>query len=594
MSSPEQRPHQLNEPEFAGAESVADNQVTPEQKTVHESVEAAVATIEKESTAVMSAAEQQLAEANDSVGLAPERAQVLLQRLNIRERMAEIGEMVTGLVEAAKKKITGEYSPTDITPGELTPRKFGGLLGGIKISMRLASGRQKAGMRKFVEKNLDLLTDGLGQDEDFAYALQGAVNAFTLDNEMRRSYHRNLELDALNEALAQNFHRVASIIDRDPAPNEPLLVRTAIKLMETDGVSEIVRDNIKAVLSQHFNRLLDRSEKIRGDRISLADFAFSQGSDELAQKMKDMFRRLGQKASERESPTVLVDLLELLFNKDEKTKSAAAELVSEEIKKFGVDPSIVNDWADAGPSAKAKMTVHEQCIAMMALEREQPGSVRTLHDEFGISDFARYPKEILLRQVEERDLTDKPYGVVMYPRSDWNGAFQDDRYFATLFEQLQNTHSLRIVEAGSKRDAARRLISLDRKYGDAHKIQFMILGGHGNENGIWFGHGNKNSLQREDLQGAGVRRTGSFFEPGAPLIISSCKVGKEGAIGQGISKDLAMNVIAPDKIQNGIRFLKVDTSTNPPQFEVTYGESPTVEYRSGQKQKPVINKRKEN
>ncbi len=185
------------------------------------------------------------------------------------------------------------------------------------------------------------------------------------------------------------------------------------------------------------------------------------------------------------------------------------------------------------------------------VESVEPGSVKFLYETFGIADFARYPKEILLDMVKNYDNKEKPYGLIMYPRNDWNGAFYNDKgIFMDLYNQLEGDFLLRVAECDNKTELARMLIKLDKQYnpkdGSGHKISLLILGGHGTKDSIRFGgQDDRHALHVEDFMGKGVRKTSKFFDDNPTIILHSCSTGTEKGIGQELSKVMGAKVIAP-------------------------------------------------
>jgi hypothetical protein len=207
------------------------------------------------------------------------------------------------------------------------------------------------------------------------------------------------------------------------------------------------------------------------------------------------------------------------------------------------------------------------------LEMRRPGSVGTLHKEFGIKNFARYSWDLLTRQYDDRNRTDSPYGIVLYPRYDHNGAFFQDRaVFDTLLNDLGAKAGIRVMEAGSTYEIVRRLIALDKRYGRTHKISFAIVGGHGAKENIEFSQGvEKYRLSLEDLLGRGAPRTSKFFEASPTFILNSCSTGQEGGIGQKLSQTLNANVIAPEH-PTSVRLIRATFVEGDLIFEVQYEE----------------------
>lgn len=182
------------------------------------------------------------------------------------------------------------------------------------------------------------------------------------------------------------------------------------------------------------------------------------------------------------------------------------------------------------------------------LEEKIPGICQFLYKEYGIANFVRYPVELLTRQYEEREITEKPYGVIIYPRYDYNSAFMDVKVFQELLDQLKGEFLLRVAECESKQDIARTFLKFDKKYNipNGQRISLLILGGHGQERSIRFGgDGERHRLIITDLTGKGVQKTGGFFSENPTIILASCSTGAEGGIGQQLSSVFKANVIAP-------------------------------------------------
>lgn len=274
---------------------------------------------------------------------------------------------------------------------------------------------------------------------------------------------------------------------------------------------------------------------------------------------------------------VQADETERLFKKYEGYQKGLSPWEDEEhaLEKYGLDPKkLMSAWKAGYPrlffAIQANMKVIDE------LEEQRTGIASVLHREFGINFFVRYPNELLSRQYEERDRTDLPYGIILYPRNDHNGAFFNwisDREFQQLNKDLAGKFAIRVLEARSKYDIAKALVRLHRRYGAAHRISFAIIGGHGTKDSIRFGDSSEKRymLYVEDLFGRGARKTSKFFEQNATIILQSCSTGKEGGIGQKLSEVLGARVIAPD-IPTNIESLRATINNGNILFQVKYGE----------------------
>ena len=258
-----------------------------------------------------------------------------------------------------------------------------------------------------------------------------------------------------------------------------------------------------------------------------------------------------------------------------------------------------------GPSYQYCYPDHLSALAY--LEQEQPGAARDLQKEFNISHFGRYSLNALLNQWENRDAS-KPYGVMMYPDADWNGAFFDrSGVMAEAMLKLRaGGYETRIVEADSKFRAAKEMLILEKRYASAgRKMGFFILCGHGKSHKIMMGEPGRTDIDRsyskeqisrseftiEDVKKSlGVGRVfDRLLEPEASTVLFSCSTGAEGGFAQELSKKTGKIVIGPS-IPVIIGSLEVGftpegkPTLHPGYKTVTGGDAEGARYISGQKQ----------
>lgn len=286
-------------------------------------------------------------------------------------------------------------------------------------------------------------------------------------------------------------------------------------------------------------------------------------------------------ADKRDSRSVLMQLDSIPGYEEE-----IGSYLDQEVEKTGLDLSeLETAWMQTGKEESYKSLRLYNLFQLLRLEKEVPGAGSELFHQFGIADFARYPIEVLRKQYENKDNVEDPYGIMLYPRSDWNGAFyHEDEMIEKLHASLGGRYQLRIIECEGKWDIARQLISLNRKYAEAedgHKIAFAIVSGHGNKNIIDFGGTDpRHRLHVDDFLNKGIERTSSFFEGSPTFIMVSCTTGTEGGIAQEMSRSLSATVIAP----SGITSLKSIAMNEDRGFDVNY--SPGVQtqvYVNGEK-----------
>lgn len=256
---------------------------------------------------------------------------------------------------------------------------------------------------------------------------------------------------------------------------------------------------------------------------------------------------------------------------DESLVLSIKNYMSRKLERAGLSPKAILDVWDYNYFAK-NQDIYPDFIAdnfavIRALETERPGICRVLYREFGVHNFSRYPLKALIDQYDQRD-KDLPYGVLIYPHTDNNGGFskrEDDleEFYGDL--KVANT-ALRIYEAGSKVGVLRRLAAVNKEYGAKNKISFAILGGHGEPEGIEYGHsiqGDKlvsHALHKDDLKGAMVQELKTWFIDKPTFVLVSCSTGADAGIGEEIYK-LGGDVIAP-QVPSALDRVVVDRRSN--------------------------------
>lgn len=185
-----------------------------------------------------------------------------------------------------------------------------------------------------------------------------------------------------------------------------------------------------------------------------------------------------------------------------------------------------------------------------ALPESEHKVCSTLVREYGLVNFARYSIDILKDLYKERDNKGKPYGIALYPLSDDDGAFYQGRRLNELYSELQKEGiALRIYEVGSKYQAARAMVKVERRYGPKNKPIFALIAGHGSPGSITLDDtenkgGEQNIttnnaqglLLQSDFEGEGAKKLGDFLEKDADIILYSCRTGAEGGIAETMSE----------------------------------------------------------
>jgi hypothetical protein len=403
---------------------------------------------------------------------------------------------------------------------------------------------------------------------------------------LRYSLNAHIVIERLEDLL-----RVTDNEKDEPSDNE--FVKFGLRLIEelAPEIEECYKVNGEGTLGLHrimrlYHELIEQGDRYQ--QMAGAHF-LSQHMDWFSQMSKGLieYRMNTQRLSDiirygrKEERFIALEILEKFLNdtsnneekiyiatkllemEDKGAEYIARRVILNLIAEYGLPYfDITSAWTRSSDLVSQPQRIRENLECMDALEKKNPGICIYLYKENGICDFGRYPVEMLEKQYEERENTNSPYGVVMYPRDDWNGAFYHNKdAFEGLLKDLKGEFLLRVAECEGKMDIARMLLKFDKTYGGANgnKISLLILGGHGTENSIRFGNSDfrgsddeKHVLHTKDLEGKGVRKTGNFFDEKPTIILASCSTGAEGGIAQELSKVFNAKVIAP-KIPTNVK-----------------------------------------
>lgn len=182
--------------------------------------------------------------------------------------------------------------------------------------------------------------------------------------------------------------------------------------------------------------------------------------------------------------------------------------------------------------------------AMGELENEKPGSVKALNEKFGIDNFQRYPKEILLNQLEDSD-PEKKVGLMVFAKDDWSGSFDDQKdVWSKIYNQQKEDVNFRIVECGTKIDLARQLIKSKQDFNQ--KISLLTLSAHSSEEGFSLSVKGDEfiTVGKEDITDSQSMK--EIFAPNAQLLANACSAGAIEGWVKDVSKEARIKAVGPD------------------------------------------------
>jgi len=282
----------------------------------------------------------------------------------------------------------------------------------------------------------------------------------------------------------------------------------------------------------------------------------------------DLTQRHGH-SEEIPPPRYLIDL-----------ESTAKERTNHLLQEKGLSGEIMKAWQISQKPEDMGQYVVDNLRLIEKLEEAAPGAAKALHTEFGIQNFARQSLSFWLKQYQERENLTTPYGALLSPADDWNGAFSNG-HLANLVDQavgqMKGEVFIRIIECKNKVDAVRRLLHMKQRYQapqGGNAMSFAIIAGHGSKNSIRIGQPeatpkvdsdeppplansdepppldeamppNIDLITPSDIVGPGMRRLKTLFRPDAPIVLISCSTGQEGGIGETMSEAYLADLAAP-------------------------------------------------
>ena len=216
----------------------------------------------------------------------------------------------------------------------------------------------------------------------------------------------------------------------------------------------------------------------------------------------------------------------------------------------------------------------DQLGAIQGLESKYPGSANSLHNEFGIRWFSRYPTKVLLSQFEERN-AQKPYGIFVSAHDDHNGGFfsENDRVVVQSIARQVRRYglALRIIESADKHFLEKRLFQLDQKYGGDHKISFMFIRAHSDRERLELGPDEEaGDLGVSDLGPQRLGKARTVFKENPTIIFDGCSVGRRGGVAEATSQAFDATVLAPKGVQSALTKVTISKTDNGLRFDPRY------------------------
>ena len=446
-----------------------------------------------------------------------------------------------------------------------------------------------------IESELPDLYSLLGNEK---YCLQ-AVTQFCFLSSLYKT--AGVESKQIDEAVLSNLHTISvSIQHADSDAIKCLYMLTDLCAKET--LSDSQRNRIIDVLASKYDVYLeDFSSPTFGTGtrcclrtlIKYGDSKQQQDADHAltAYSLFAYYTAHGKKLDD------IAQQLSYYFDHDSLPgdRAIGEKIIGKICEEYGLDTKEILDWWDnAGDDyeqkkpdgttelVKRKHIVFERNIAAMrALESQRKGILKALRDEFGIRNFGRYPRELLIKQFDEME-TQQRYGIVISAKTDHNGGFLNSLdWIRTLYKELEDLNppcAMRIVEVDGKKTLGRFYAQFDHKYGQANKLSYGIYQGHGTITSIELNAKaapEDSEINISDLTDPlrmhYLRQYYINHKSRPTIILNSCSTGATNGIGKEIEARGHVILMAPSK-PSPIKEIHVKNG-NPEQpiiFDTTY------------------------
>lgn len=408
----------------------------------------------------------------------------------------------------------------------------------------------------------------------------------------------NFIKDAVDNIVGTNIDAIiqsVSSADKDSFIPRAGLLKIATRIRD-DAISQKAFD----YMIENFDRIIDFNQN--GSAVELTSALIDSSWGERLSKLSELFSK--EITDPKKAGVIRRSIANAVKN-----KGYVRELEDIFLNSYGLDPDQTHGAWYAGRGTSGVMDIGEviqiernlkvkNLEMIINLEAKRPGISKILSEEFGISHFARYPEELLVRQYDQRN-TYVPYGVIMYPTGDDNGAFYNQTEILRNFgQQIEGRYAVRVYEAGGKYEAAKSFAKANKKYGSGYKISFAVIGGHGSPTSINFAREGTEStrLINSDIRGKGLARLAKDYFVEAPSVaLFSCGTGMNpsGIDLKGMASEmseLGAEVVAPDFLRVHVKSLDaIFDGDGKIHLSATYAQGeeerivPTARYLSGKK-----------
>ncbi|OGC49679.1 hypothetical protein A2867_05140 [Candidatus Daviesbacteria bacterium RIFCSPHIGHO2_01_FULL_40_11] len=433
-----------------------------------------------------------------------------------------------------------------------------------------------------IDRNGSALAFGLDDNASVNLTLKTLRQLQSIDYNSRLPNDRAKEARALaNRLVSGNLSSIDRAIQRTADPtNLQLAMDLVKKTLREDKLSPDGREI--DFLLRHFEEGL-RSDDSREDGESeytkysfiASDMFIRMDENQRIEAIKMLQGMIDNPEIRGRVVYVISHLSADQWIPDETREEIRSVLTKQIINQYGLDyDELLRAWVSGSGEILGNFFYNERNLnQIFTLESTNPGICKTLKREFRITNFSRYPEELLIDLFQQRNNMVIPYGLMLYPKRDHDGtAYLSRDVVKKFYEQLKSFgYSLRLYEVGSKMDIGRVLIASKKKFGIKNKIEFMILVGHGNPQSITFGETYTNAeageevnnrnvsgvIHQLDFEGSGVQKAGELLADHANIILVSCSTGAAEGIAKTISETYPKTTVTAPEEPTDLRGIDV-------------------------------------
>ena len=319
---------------------------------------------------------------------------------------------------------------------------------------------------------------------------------------------------------------------------------------EWGGLSDLVEKD-----SEELEGIVSQSENLEGN-ISSADPKVQEGISEIGKEEAEEIKEW-KKASEEIVNGQEVEVTNEDWRRAAEERFGIKDFNLEKFKRQKFNQELLrkafadgHDWEYIGGNIDEYLSEYsyEPAVkafeAMAELEEKLPGCVKELHEKFGLMNFQRYPKEILLNQLQETD-PQKETGLLIFAESDWNGAFDNQAgIWSKAYEHLKDTLNFRIIECGSGTSLARQLIKTKQDFEKG--VSLGVLSSHSDQEGFLLGEDHDDKINGDNLK-ENVANLKEIFTEDAQFLANACSSGVLGGWLSDFSKGARIRAVGPDR-----------------------------------------------